>query len=648
MTKTLRKYQKWILVVGGSLLMVTFLVSGPMRGFGKDPSGRTYATLGGKDVTAGDYDMSRSHFDVLREAARPAMALLGIENSDHWFLLVHEAKAGGFVGHAGDGRDFIPELAEMCVEVIEQGDMRTRFELMQKPELRKEYVGSFVQRLESAGARDRHSVAYTREGFELALAELRGVYRMLAADNGAVRLSERAARVALAEKFSGATVDAIVLDGEALAAAMPAPTSEQLQQHFEAHRDKKPADSPDGVGYVLPQRVRLEWLSIDRDVIAKAVKLDPVEVRKRYMQNRETFKGEFEAERASVEKAITAELVDRVVGEADRAIRAQVSQALRGVPEDGSFRKLPADWEGKRPRLADLAKRVVEGVQTSVGVAIPEPKTESRDKFLTPDDLTQLPGIGGATLRLGSSTARFMNVPFLARELRTGEAKGEIPGLQVGVPFTAGVLANAAGDRFYFTLLAFKPEGPAESLDEVRERAEKDWRALRAYDRLMGQGEAFKALAVSDSLEAVGKLAYAADPKATPPAVKRRASVTREAGGMFADQDLSAKPVVDAVLAQAEGMDPLSEVKADTLAQRTSVVGLPGKHHVVVVQVLQARPLTVESMRRVSRRVMDQLRASEYEAAFPTRPTNAFTFDQLKARLDFKLVERKDKPQSQQ
>lgn len=203
MTKTLRKYQKWILVVGGSLLMVTFLVSGPMRGFGKDPSGRTYATLGGKDVTAGDYDMSRSHFDVLREAARPAMALLGIENSDHWFLLVHEAKAGGFVGHAGDGRDFIPELAEMCVEVIEQGDMRTRFELMQKPELRKEYVGSFVQRLESAGARDRHSVAYTREGFELALAELRGVYRMLAADNGAVRLSERAARVALAEKFSG-------------------------------------------------------------------------------------------------------------------------------------------------------------------------------------------------------------------------------------------------------------------------------------------------------------------------------------------------------------------------------------------------------------------------------------------------------------
>ncbi len=647
MTKTLRKYQKWILVVGGSLLMVTFLVSGPMGSFGRDPSSRTYATLGKKDVTGGDYDIARSHYDSLREAARPFVLALGIENSDHWFLLLHEARAGGFVGHAGDGRDFIPELAEACVEVIEAGDMRTRFELMQKPDLRKEYVNSFVQRLEASGARDRHSIAHTREGFEIALAELRGIYRMFSADAGAVRLSERAARAALAERFAGATVDAVVLDADALASASPAPSPEQLQQHFEAHRDKKPADAPDGIGYVLPQRVRIEWLTIDRDATTRALKLDPVEVRKRYMQNRETFKGEFEAERAGVEKAMTTELVDRVIAEADRSIRAQVAQALRGVPEDGPFRKLPADWEGKRPRLADLAKRVVEGVQTAIGVAIPEPKVESRDRFLTSDELTQLPGIGGSSLRLGSATARFAQVPFLARELHSHAAKREIPGLQLGVPFTPGVLANQAGDRFYFTMLAFKPEGPADSLDDVRERAEKDWRSLQAYARLVAQGDALKALAVSDSLEGVGKLAYAADPKATPPTPKRRASVTRETGGFFSDQDLSAKPVVDAVLAQADALDPLAEVKPDTLAQRTLAIPLPATRRVVIAQILQARPLTIESMRRVNRRVMDQLRSSEYEAAFATRPESPFGFEPLKARLDFKLVERKDKPQAQ-
>ena len=88
--------------------------------------------------------------------------------------------------------------------------------------------------------------------------------------------------------------------------------------------------------------------------------------------------------------------------------------------------------------------------------------------------------------------------------------------VQVGVPFVTAPLQNVAGDHFVFTVIEARPSGPADSLEEVREKVAQDVLANKAFQRLTSNIDAFKNLAVSDGLEAVGKLAVEGTTAAAP------------------------------------------------------------------------------------------------------------------------------------
>jgi hypothetical protein len=88
MFKFLRKYNKWILAVGGTLLMIVFLIPGAIRSLSRQAAQRSivWATVGESN--------EEIHTDVMREAASEIKLLQGLSTVEPSASLV--ASLGAF------------------------------------------------------------------------------------------------------------------------------------------------------------------------------------------------------------------------------------------------------------------------------------------------------------------------------------------------------------------------------------------------------------------------------------------------------------------------------------------------------------------------------------------------------------------------
>ena len=110
MLKFLRQYNQWILVVGGTLLLITFLMPSAIQGLAQHSavSGATWATYSGGTVTGADLDEARQELRVIEALGNQMVRALGADKEPaHWWLLVHQAKEAELVGGEGEGVDEI-------------------------------------------------------------------------------------------------------------------------------------------------------------------------------------------------------------------------------------------------------------------------------------------------------------------------------------------------------------------------------------------------------------------------------------------------------------------------------------------------------------------------------------------------------------
>lgn len=639
MTKFMRKYQKWLLAVFGSALMVVFLVQGVMGSMHGDQGARTFATLDGKSMSFNRRAVSDGRYAAINHVVPGFMGQFGVQDEDHWFLLSYAAKAGGFTGHAGDGLDYQQELAEVAAAQFFRGlSFEDQIRLMQDSNLQQQVyqarVSETLRLMKTTGAPEDRLSENTEQGFNLALADLRGVIRMLTASGSATKMSDRAAYTALAQQDSAIVVDAIVLNAEPLTATVPAPTPEEMEAQFQKAREADPAKAADGFGYVLPPRVKVEWIAVEKSALASVVKLDDIEVNKKWRQSRTTYPGEFTVEKPRVIADLTEAEVTRLMSETDRAIKSQVTLGIKDLPELDGYRTLPENWASVKPSLASIAVKAVEVVKAATGVTIPTPKVESRDTWMTSEALQTLPGIGGSQLQLGTSAAPFSQLAMQVRELKPARS---VAAIQVGVPFTAAPLQNMAGDHFTFLVTEAKDTAPADSLEEVRAQVDHDVRAIKAYQKIASNIEAYKALAVSDGLEAVGKLSV--EGTVVPaPSPRLQVRIPKDESRRN-DPDLGAKDVAEAVWAVGGSLDPLAEITPDTLAARTVVVARPDARKVVVAKILQNRPLTLEAVRRLQPQNMMELQRREVRESSNESFPNAYEFASLASRLKYEPVD---------
>src|SRR5947207_9792431 len=108
MVKILRKYNKYILVVGGSLLMIAFLMPQAFQQLAGNREKQTYARMGDRKITYADIGRAEQEFHTLdRFSSMLVKQVIGAENSDHWFLLTTAAERAGFIAAgAEDAKDW--------------------------------------------------------------------------------------------------------------------------------------------------------------------------------------------------------------------------------------------------------------------------------------------------------------------------------------------------------------------------------------------------------------------------------------------------------------------------------------------------------------------------------------------------------------
>jgi hypothetical protein len=640
MVKILRKYNKWLVAGFGSFLLVTWLVSGSGT-LGGDPTKRVVATLAGRKIKALDMLHAEQEFRALKDYVPGVMTMrVGIESGAHWMLLTEQATAAGMVGDKGDGESWFDQLVqqEAQYEVLGNPQYRGIAEyILNNPQMMSQFTQQTQQRLTMM--KDRARGPLQPDEFRLALAKLRGVLRMVDMFQHAPRLSD-VRMIDVVSKFSTrVSFDAVVIPAAKMSGA-EVPSDAKLAELFEKYKNVRKGTGEMGFGYQLPKRVKAEWLTLNKAAIAAAVVLDPVEVSKHWQQNREKFKGEFAAERSNVETALRQTKVDATFAEADRIVRARVRSASRGLETSGGVKKLPADWDVKRPKMEDIGRSLVQEV-TTMKLPLPEVQVKAADHVAI-EDFRTLGSIAFAQFRVGTQSGTIEE--FLAQTYEL--SKSNTLGLQVGIPFEQP-LVDSEGNRYYVCVLDAKLESPAESLEKVREQVMADAKQLAGYEKLKADAQTLQVLAMTDGLEGVAKMfatpAPAGSLAGTPPTdltIDRRVVVSKQQGDQAYPQ-YDTQELRDALEAQVNVLGVTTKVTPENLAQRTLTVPLPARQGLAVIQITGHEPLSVEVMRTASLAAANGMMTREVRDQLKDQVAlNPFEFETLKKNMAFVDLDR--------
>jgi len=647
MLKFLRKYQLFILAVGGSLLMVVFLLQPILQQLAPNPANSKVAelTADGTTVTRGDRERARFEVQALREFAPWLIEGMGLDpahEGDHWLLLTHVADKAGLIGEAGDGANWEQELVTQLTTLafqamLQQGRFPTQEEQLALPDQMREQL---ALRREAVITRFR----YPATEFDRLLARARGVFRYRAAYAAAPRFSDRRLIDEAQAEGAAAIADALVLSPSFLNSAIEAPTEQQLLEHLETYGDVQPGDTeanPFGLGYRLPNRIHLEWLRLDPVVFEGVAQVDRVELRKRWQrENPDGSDEDFAAARANLERQIRAEVADEIMAEADQVVRGELLRLMRPLESDGRYLDVPGDWPAAGPDYESIARLVVRQVGERLGITIPLPTVERRTSaWMTGNELADLPGLGEASFRVG---AQNIPVPLLPNYVREIDESDTLK-VQVGVPILDPFATGADGSRYYITVLAARAESAPDSLDEVRAQVVRNARAVAAYDRLAELGGEARTIAAESGLDAVASFIAAearVDAATQAPQPVRdlrveRNRVTATLPGDRAPQNLQTTDFTAPVIEVARGLDPFAPIDTVDPFDSLVVVNLPQQPAVVIAKVRALRPMTAEQYRSqgesLGARLLQQT-ASEFVRDAESSP---FSLDKLAQRLGY-------------
>lgn len=620
MLKFLRKYQLILLAVGGSLLMVVFLLEPVLRQLTPDPAKREVAKIGdGTTLTLGEQTRANVEMDLLERFLPTFPMLLGIdpeERAAHWMLLKHEAERLGVMGIAQDGADWIPELAfELAQSQVNnlrrQGQAVTQEDADQILENSNIFLNQQQDRLIQVNR-------LNEQAFYEVLSTARGVMRMRRLYGEAPRLSRQRVMSAFDEMGTGVLIDQVVIGPELLADEVAEPTEAELEAQLERYASVRAGETTDGeggqfgFGYLLPARVKLEWLQLDPAAIREAVSADPVRVRRRW-QERGDDSVPFAEARGEIEEEIRGERVQQIMVDADEIVRGEILGATRGLEKQGIYRKLPEGWTA--PDLEKIAGDVVEAIQDRHGVRITRPVVERRtDGWLTPAELNALPGVGRAVYRVGTRQARAAVLPSLVRGIG-GSNDSKIIAVQKGLPVVDPVAEDpTSGAKYYITVLDAVDESPPAGVDEIRERLVTDVKARKAYELLTDRLDVYRETATRDGLEALAAM-FAGSEGGSPVTVRENILVNSERMApatfrSFPDQRADRPVYREAVMAEAEDLSPLAEPDSSPLSQSIVGVGVPSSRVVAFARIRAKVPASAEAFRAQAPMVVMSARAN--------------------------------------
>ena len=620
MFQFLRKYDKWILVVGGTLLMITFLVPQAIQGLAEysAQTGAKWATVGSNEesVTAGEADMLRRQtrlIDLLGSSS--PLGQLGVgTNPAHWFLLVREARAAGLVGGSTSGYEVAQQIAAG----------RTDTEGV-TPEMVIATLGS------QAGLSPQQTIA--------TLAEVRGVTQLLALVGTAGRFSDTRLRSAAARKSLGIAADVVVIDARTDETLdQPQIEEERLTEQMTAHADVLPDADGVAFGYRIPDRFKIEWLVIPKAEVRASLEdspeLGPVELRKAFMKDPARFgaaatTSQFSTEEARIREVVLDDLTDDRMRAIAKFASDQTQFPRRGMGRIGLHYDLPADWAGRRQSFTALADEIGK----EFDLPLPAYRSSGQE-WLTVEDLADADRFGGLAASDTDLYGRNRTpVSAIIPALRDFGGSDSIA-VQSGVAFPPTFAPD--GDLYLARVIATDPSRPPADLDEVRAAVRADVEAMLRYEVLAERLPEIERVARTDGLRSVAgaygvPVEFAADIREANLQILLQYGIELSSSipGLGTDAGAIAE-IVD----RAMSLDPTRPVSEQPVDERIFAVALPDRLAVLVVSIDKLMPLTEEQWTGLAAN-QGPLQAAIAQDLAAFDPGSIFGFEALKARHAF-------------
>ncbi len=640
MLKFLRKYKAIIMVVGGSLLMVVFLLPQAASQFGQfDPTTQTVARYGGKKVTGGMLYASNRERGIVK-AIVPALfdeQLQVLPGDDHhWYLLTKEAERAGLVGGPSDST-VVEEWGKQYEALWEVQRKYPGYVNDQTlmPQLLSNELGLAGDRVANRRASLRAS-GQTEQSIGNAMAKAAGIKRLLERYDISGMVSKPEAIDLASRVHDVVIVQAGIFGVESAEEFITKPTEEEMVEHFEAYKETRAAEDLLGIGYMRPMALRLEWMTVSRSAVEAGLTLDPIEVNKYWRQaraeNPDLYPADFAAARERVEVALRRQKAQEAMDAVDQVVRREVQDARRGLASDGIFKVLGEDWAERRADLFDIATVVDTELASRFGVggAMPE-VTQSDGVFRSYPELQQLGGVGSAQYLLGGTNEQpFISILMNARELGGDERLG----IQEGLLYGPGYLGGPNGNRVYVRILETRKESPPGSMLEVRERVLEDIRLVRSmayYDE--HQAEIVEVMGVEHTQQLLQPITKGVEWVGVE--VTRDQVVRSQFGARQLEARLNTEDFRDAIHRVIERWD--TKARPEILyhpAERTIGLVMNEARGLVVAQIRTRRPMTLEQYRE-SGNTVQQIAGNLFVRE---RQDSPFTFERLQERLDYVVI----------
>ncbi len=620
MFKFLRKYSVWILGVGGTLLLIAFLAPNVIQQLAQEAgySGTTQATVGdGETVGFEDWQQNVLESQVIDQIYDQIPGIGELESPSHWYLLTREADLAGLTPSA-------------------------------------EAVGIDAQTLLSIASQSGVSPRVAID----ALAHLQGVQRLVQLYQTAGRFSDRRLNHAADDLFTSVAIESVIIP------AKPQDngsfSEDAINAQFEQWADTPEGEGDYGFGYQLPDRFKVEWLSIPSDSIRASAKASPEFTTKE--QRKFWRRNENDPRFPSIESgaSIPSEVSEAYLDELEKNRRDQIARFAnerlrsprRGLETINGFLVLPEDWDAQQFEFDALS----EALQAEYDLSLPAYGAIA--EFHNVADASSMEVLGDIFVtNLGDTPKRFDELVLAAKEFG-GDG---ILGIQASV--ASPVLETSDNDLVIFRLTEASPAGKAESVDEVRDSVVYDLGRIARWESLQAEIDMIEAEAKQNGLLAVSQTQDSIVNKAQPitkvetgvPAIldaaTRRQFMSQtilsrlgtgariaEMGSSINGLPLNDASLVDAIHEAAEELSEDSLLSDLPIEQRTLVLPSNDNMSLVVVRLSGITPASQELATGLSGGETNLLQTllTFDELGGADVVTNVFSFDALAQRHQFK------------
>lgn len=484
LSKFLRKNSRTLILVFMSALLVAFLIPDTIQTLsGPDPAGKV--VLGrafGRGITLADQQRTSAEFNVLARIGMlermPEEAVLD------YYLLLEEARQRGIRVGPDEVRRYLADrgVSDQRLQEVQRASHLSYDRIY-------EIVGRWVAvdrlgRIQGAAITDslpRQEINYRNQA------------------------QEAVARLAL-------------VSSRAFRYRVPEPTEEELTAFFEECKDRVTAHTEQELvyGYRLPDRVRLEYLTVNPTRIRDTITVQAVRVKQYFEDNRHRYMKPDPIATQPVagrlpEMPMTFEEARDQAREDYRTARAlEVAQGLindiyveahrawgAGVRDEDGFLP-PPDESG--PSFQDLRAQFSATYEVEYG----------QTDLVSADELRRVPGLGRAGLLFGRQYIEVAQLAFRAKGILARDPGDGQPVFNVGEPAPVVLTVEQdprSGQRFphqayLFRVIEVAPAAPPASMDEVRDRLVQDWKLVQAHQIARSYADALAARAREIGLEA--------------------------------------------------------------------------------------------------------------------------------------------------